>query len=124
MKKTSLFILTALIIGSMIMLWRTTKKETSLSPSFETIIVGTNTEFQPFSFKEGDTITGFDIELMEEIGKRLNKKIIFKDMPFEALIPEIQLGNVQVAAGGITPTEKRAQRVLFTQPHLTGDQLA
>ena len=39
-------------------------------------------------------------------------------MPFEALIPEIQLGNIHVIAAGITPTKERAQRTLFTRPHL------
>ena len=54
---------------------------------------------------------------------RLKKEIIFKDMPFDALIPEIQIGNIHVIASGMTPTEERALRTLFTRPHLTGNPL-
>ena len=122
MKKTSLYILITLIIVSIVAVWRSTKKSTS--PSVDTIVIGTNAEFQPFSFKEEDDITGFDIDVIKEIFKRLDKKIIIKDMPFDALIPEIQLGNIHVIAGGITPTKERAQRTLFTEPHITGDSLA
>ena len=84
----------------------------------DTIIVGTNAEFQPFSFKDNDNITGFDIDVIQEVLKRLNKQIVIKDMPFDALIPEIQLGNIHVIAAGITPTPERAERALFTRPHL------
>ncbi len=124
MKKTSLYIIIALIIGTTIALWRSTKTPQPQQQSFDTIIVGTNSEFQPFSFKEGDIITGFDIDVIQEVANRLDKKLILKDMPFDALIPEIQLGNIQVVAGGITPTNERAKRTLFTEAHLTGDSLA
>jgi polar amino acid transport system substrate-binding protein len=123
MRKTSLYIIITLIIITTAAVWRSAKKAYPAS-SVETIIIGTNAEFQPFSFKKDDIITGFDIEVIEEIFKRLDKKIIFKDMPFDALIPEIQLGNIHVIAGGITPTKERAQKTLFTEPHITGDSLA
>src|SRR5689334_13273402 len=105
MKRMSLYILVTLIIITSIAVWRSTQRIPS-EPSLDTLIVGTNSEFQPFSFKEGDTITGFDIDVIEEVGKRLDKKIRLKDLPFEALIPEVQLGNIHVIAGGITPTKE------------------
>src|SRR5688572_3786907 len=123
MKKVSLYILIGLIIITTVAVWRSAKK-VSPAPDMDIITIGTNAEFQPFSFKEGDTITGFDIEVIKEVFNRLDKKIIIKDMPFDALVPELQLGNVHVAAGGITPTQERAKRVDFTQPHISGDSLA
>jgi len=124
MKKTALYIFITLMIISTIAVWRSAKK-TIPTNSTDTIIIGTNAEFQPFSFKEEDEIiTGFDIDVIEEVFKRLNKKTVIKDIPFDALIPEIQLGNIHVIAGGITPTKKRAEKALFTQPHLMGDSLA
>jgi polar amino acid transport system substrate-binding protein len=123
MKKISLYILTTLIVLVTIIVWRSAKTITP-GNAYETVIVGTNAEFQPFSFKENDTIVGFDIDVITEIFKRLDKKLIIKDMPFDALIPEIQLGNIHVIAAGMTPTPERAQRTLFTDPHLTSDSLA
>jgi ABC-type amino acid transport substrate-binding protein len=118
MNKSSLYILIALIIATSAIIWYRATKTIITATPLDTIIVGTNAEFQPFSFKENDTITGFDIDVITEVLKRLNKKMVLKDMPFDALIPEIQLGNIHVIAAGITPTQERARRALFTQPHL------
>jgi polar amino acid transport system substrate-binding protein len=122
MKKTSITI--ALIAIVSVFIWYKAQQiPTSVAANTDTVIVGTNSEFPPFSFKEDDTFTGLDIDVIQEVLKRLKKEIIFKDMPFDALIPEIQIGNIHIIAGGMTPTEERAQRAFFTYPHLTGDPL-
>lgn len=123
MKKTSVYIVIGLIIATSAIIWYRAEKTIITAQTIDTIIVGTNAEFQPFSFKENDTITGFDIDVITQALTRLNKKMVLKDMPFDALIPEIQLGNIHVIAAGITPTPERAQRTLFTKPHLTGNPL-
>ncbi|HLC06707.1 MAG TPA: transporter substrate-binding domain-containing protein [Candidatus Babeliales bacterium] len=123
MKKTSLYIVIALIAAISAVIWYRAEKTITPEPTLDTIIVGTNAEFQPFSFKHNDQIVGFDIDVIQEVFKRLGKQITLKDMPFDALIPEIQIGNIHVIAAGITPTEERAQRALFTHPHLTGNPL-
>ena len=93
------------------------------TPAIETIIVGTNSEYPPFSFIKNDQIIGFDIDLVKEVVNRLDKKIEIKDMPFTALIPETQLGQIHVIATGLSPTALRAKRLLFTKPYLTGGPL-
>lgn len=85
--------------------------------------VGTNAEFPPFSYKEGEVIVGFDIDIAKEVGKRLSKEIRFKDMPFEALLPDLMLGSVDFLAAGLSITEERAKRVNFTKPYLEGEPL-
>lgn len=97
------------------------KKPTPLSSNV--IIVGTNAEYPPFSYKENNEIVGLDIDVIKEVFKRLKKEFLLKDMPFDALIPEIQHGGIQVIAAGINPTEERAKRVIFTKPHITGNPL-
>ncbi|HEU63835.1 MAG: putative histidine-binding protein [Candidatus Anoxychlamydiales bacterium] len=87
------------------------------------LIVGTNAEYYPFTFIEDNEFKGFDIDIAKEVGKRLNKKIHIKDMPFETLIPEITLGNLHFAAAGLTYTDEKAKRVFFTKPYLTDDSL-
>lgn len=93
------------------------------SPILDTLIVGTNAEFPPFSFIENDQIVGFDIDVIKEAAKRLNKKLSLINMSFSALIPELQLGNIYIIAAGMTPSEQRAKRTFFTTPHFTGDPL-
>ena len=91
-----------------------------LQPQLKTLIVGTNTEYPPFSFIDNDCIVGFDIDVAQEVSRRLGKEMVLKNMSFNALIPEIQLGSIHMIAAGITPTEERAKRVLFAEPHLAG----
>ncbi len=114
-----------LIILSIIALtvWYTKRKKTIPQTTTNTLIVGTNAEFPPFSFIENNTVVGFDIDIIKEIAQRLGKKIIIKDMPFDALIPEIQLGNIQAIAAGMSPTPARTKRIFFSKPYLTDNPL-
>lgn len=112
------------LLVSFILVWRLAHKspEQKRQPN-NVLLVGTNAEYAPFSFVQGKTITGFDIDLIEEVAKRINKTIQLQDMPFDGLIPALQLGTIEVIASGITPTAERAKRILFTKPYLTGDPL-
>jgi polar amino acid transport system substrate-binding protein len=115
-------ILIACILGaSIVYLWR--QKDHQIAHHNDTLVVGTNAEFQPFSFLQNNEIVGFDIDIINEIAKRIGKKIELKNMAFEALIPEIQLGRIHMIAAGMTATPERAQRILFATPHVTGDPL-
>lgn len=114
------------LIASIVAAWyfanKTQNTITKSEPS-NLLIVGTNAEYPPFSLMHNDAITGFDIDLIKEIAQRTGKKIELHDMPFDALVPALQAGTIQVIAAGISPTPERAQRVLFTKPYLNGDQL-
>ena len=87
------------------------------------IYVGTNAEFPPFEYLENGKITGFDIELMNEIGKVLNADIKIQDMAFDGLLPALQLKKVDVVIAGMTATEERMKTVAFTQPYYTASQV-
>lgn len=87
------------------------------------LIVGTESNFPPFSSKESGKIVGFDIDLVKEVARRMGKTIEFQDMSFEALIPQAQVGTVQIIAAGMTPTPNRAEKVFFTKPYIVGDPL-
>jgi len=87
------------------------------------LVVGTNAEFPPYCFIQNGEIVGFDIDVAKEVCHRLDKEISLKDMPFDALIPELALGTVDFVAAGMSPTVERAKRVLFTQPYVIGDPL-
>ena len=72
---------------------------------------------------ENGKITGFDIELMNEIGKVLNADIKIQDMAFDGLLPALQLKKVDVVIAGMTATEERMKTVAFTQPYYTASQV-
>ena len=121
MKKSLLLILATGILSLFIMYKYKQQKMDSV-PN-ESIIIGTNAEYQPFCFVENNEIVGFDIDIAKEAIKRLGKKVIMKDMSWEALVSELQMGTVHLVAAGMTPSKEKAEVVYFTKPHLSGDPL-
>lgn len=93
------------------------------APSDAKLVIGTNAEFPPFTFRQDGKIVGFDIDIAKEVCSRLGKEALFKDMPFDGLIPDLSLGQVDFIAAGMTPTPERAKRVSFTEPYLKEDPL-
>lgn len=87
------------------------------------LIVGTNTAFPPFEFlNSSGELEGFDIDLAHLIAKKMNKKLVLKDMAFDALILELQQGKIDLAISGISITEKRKQEVHLVHYHGTPTQ--
>lgn len=89
----------------------------------ETIIVGTSTDYPPFSFVANNKTIGFDIDVVTEAVKRLGKHIEIKDVPFELLIPQTTLGTLHVIAADLAITPEREKLVLFTNPYITNGPL-
>ncbi len=116
MKKTFVTLLFALVTLTFVFWYR---KTTDFKPLGKTIIVGTSADFPPFSFRDRDNaIVGFDIDVVKEVAKRINKEVDIQDKPFGTLLPQLELGHIHMIAAGMTPTEERAKRVYFTKPYL------
>jgi len=92
---------------------------TSTQTTSNKLIVGTNATFVPFEFKDEKTqdYTGFDIDLIRAIGKRINKDVELKNIAFDALIPALNTHDIDVAASGMTITKARSEKVLFSSPY-------
>lgn len=85
------------------------------------IIVGTNAEFPPYTFFKNGQLTGFDIELITLVAQQLNRPIYIKDMSFDGLVIEAQQGRIDVIAAGLTETPERAKRLYFTPAYVIND---
>lgn len=83
--------------------------------------VGTEATFAPFEFqKEGSKdYDGFDMDLARAIGKQLGRKVEIVNMGFDALIPALNAGNIDLAAAGMSITDERKQAVTFSEPYYT-----
>ncbi|WP_214799922.1 transporter substrate-binding domain-containing protein [Exiguobacterium sp. s50] len=84
-----------------------------------TLTVGTAGTLYPASFREedSDTLTGFDVELMKEVGKRLDLEVQFKEMAFDNMLTSVQNGQVDVAANDISVTDDRKEKFAFSTPY-------
>lgn len=81
--------------------------------------VGTEPTFAPFEFqKEGSKeFTGFDMDLIRAIGKQMGYKVEIMNMGFDALIPAMNAGNIDVTIAGMSITDERRQAVTFSDPY-------
>lgn len=87
------------------------------------LVVGLNAEFPPFEYKEANgNIVGFDVDLMNEIGKLINKEIEYKNMGFDSLLIAIQSGKIDISISGMTATDERRQVVNFSTPYFVSKQ--
>ena len=89
----------------------------------KTLRVGLNAVFAPFEYLENGKITGFDVDLINEIGKNLGYKVEIIDQSFDGLIPALKAGKIDIIVSGMSATEERKKSVDFTDEYFTSKQL-
>jgi ABC-type amino acid transport substrate-binding protein len=86
----------------------------------KTLVVGTSADYPPFTFIHKNEVTGFDIDLVKEISRKLGYKLLIKNMNFSELMPALKGNKIDFGISAITATYKRAQAVDFsTKYHLS-----
>jgi polar amino acid transport system substrate-binding protein len=97
-------------------------------PEFSTaeegvLTVGSDVPFSPFEFREGDELTGFDVELMEEIASRLGiSEVRWVDTSFDTIFTQLAGGRFDAVASATTITEEREEIVNFSEPYYLAQQ--
>jgi len=71
--------------------------------------------------KLGGGYEGFNIDLAEEIAKRLKRKSVIDALQFSGLVPALQAGTYDYLAAPTTATKERADNMLFTEGYLNTD---
>ena len=89
----------------------------------EVLTMGTNAEFPPYEYIEGDKIVGIDAEIAEAIADKLGMDLKIENMEFDAIIPSITSGKVNVGLAGMTVTDERKESVNFSSSYATGIQV-
>lgn len=110
-----IIIITSLLLISLMAFMSCSKKENKL-------YVGTNAEFVPFEYREGDQIVGFDVDLINEVAKIIKQDIEFVDMAFDGLLPALQSKKIDIIIAGMTATEERKKFVNFSEPYYNSQQ--
>ncbi len=62
-------------------------------------------------------VIGFEVDLMEALGKELGVKTEFVQQQWDGLIPALDRGNYDVVVNGLEITPDRAEVVAFTDPY-------
>ena len=66
-------------------------------------------------------IQGFNVDLANEVGKRLKRPVEIQAMQFSGILPALQAGSIDFVAAPVTVTKERAENYIFTEGYLNTD---
>ena len=78
--------------------------------------VGVAAEYKPWCYKEGEEIKGIDVEVLEEVAKRMGGyELKFEVASFDGMFGLLDAGKVDTVAQQITVTPKREEKYKFSE---------
>lgn len=88
----------------------------------EELIVYTEAGFAPFEYIQDGKIVGVDVDIMNKVGEKLGKKVVFENVGFDTIVDTVAAGKLcNVGAAGISVTEERAAKVDFSTEYYTAE---
>ncbi len=88
----------------------------------EKLVVYTEAGFAPFEYVSNGKIVGVDVDIMNLVGEKLNKEIVFENVAFDTIVDAVSAGALtNVGAAGISVTEERKQKVDFSTEYYTAN---
>lgn len=80
---------------------------------------GTNAEYPPFEWvemKDGEQVyMGIDYDLAKLVADEIGVELVVSDQAFNALIPSLQAGKIDMVIASMSYTEERAEQVDFSE---------
>ena len=130
-KHLSKFIMSLLLLSVMIVLAAcgsnsATKKESGDKASAwehiqekGEIVVATSGTLYPVSYHDSDSkeLTGYEVEIMNELGKRLNLDIKYVEMGLDGMLTSLNSGQADLAVNDIEITPEREEKFTFSEPY-------
>lgn len=89
----------------------------------ETFVVATNCPFEPFEYISTDgKMYGIDIEIAQLYAESKNLKLVVKNIDFDAIFTNVDLGYADMGMAGITISEERLNLYDFTNTYYAASQ--
>ena len=84
------------------------------------LLVGTEGTYAPFTFHdESGKLTGFDVEIAEEIASRLGVKAKFMETQWDAMFPGLDSERFDMIANQVGIKPERQEKYDFSDPYIT-----
>jgi polar amino acid transport system substrate-binding protein len=87
-----------------------------------TLVVGSDTTFPPFESMNGNVAEGFDVDMMNAIGKEIGVKVVFQTENFDTIIASLVGRKFDVIVSGMTITADRQKTISFSDPYFDSNQ--
>ncbi|PKF48885.1 cyclohexadienyl dehydratase, partial [Enterovibrio nigricans] len=82
------------------------------------IRVGTTGDYKPFSFYDGETYSGYDIDVAQYLGEQLGVNVEFVPTTWKGLLEGLKEDKYDIAMGGITRRMQRQLNAEQTQGYM------
>jgi len=88
------------------------------------VLVASDTAYAPFEFQDKNTgkYIGFDMDLINAIGKVNNWNVEVRSMNFDGIVPALESSSVDMAISAMTITSEREKKVDFSLPYYQSGQ--
>ena len=97
------------------------------------LVVGMECDYAPFNWTEnaksdtnvpidnikGAYAEGYDVQMSKKIAEALGKDLKIKALAWDALIPSLKNGEIDMIVAGMSPTEERKESISFTEGYYT-----
>lgn len=80
--------------------------------------VGMSGQYFPFTFVEQDELKGFEVDVMNALGKEMGRDIQYETANFSGLFGMLASGRIDTVANQITITEEREKAYIFSDPYV------
>lgn len=88
------------------------------SKDWSSIKIATEGAYKPWNFTDpSGKLIGFEIDLAENLCKRMKAKCEIVAQAFDGVIPALNAGKFDAIMAGMNITEKRKEAIAFTQPY-------
>ncbi len=87
------------------------------------IAVVTENAYPPLQFVKDGVAVGWEYDAMAEIAKRLNLKVTYENISWDAMIPAVSEGQFDIGMTGITIREDRREKVDFSDPYMRSEMV-
>ena len=80
--------------------------------------VGTECTYHPFNYRTDDgKLTGYDVDVANEVGKRIDAEIEFVCQEWKGMIPALLAGKFDLIVASMSITEERLEQIDFSAPY-------
>ncbi len=86
------------------------------------IKVGSDTTYPPHEFIKDGKVVGFDVDVIDEICKRINCKPQWITTAWDGIFGALANGQFDIVMSGVTITEERDKIVDFSEPYIIVEQ--
>lgn len=119
-KKISIAATSLLVFALLTGCSSTDAKDDKSASSSDVITVGSDQTTVPFTYIEDDKHVGFEVDVWNEIGKRLGKEVKFEMAQFSSLFGMLDSNKIDTVSNYVTITPERQEKYDFATTYCYG----